>query len=250
VLCVASACGRVGFEPVGSPNADANADSSDAALGPRPVAWWKLDETSGTVAADSAGTTPGSFSGSGLVWTAIGSPVGRALLFPGGAGVDLGAAPALANLPALTMVAWIEPATTSVDGNSHCFVDKGSNVSPIGGWSFDHSQDADGDLVFHAYFGPGDELRHSTGAGALAPGTWARVAVTWDGSRSAANAHLYIDGVEPTYALTIDALGSRPGDATIGAALGCSVTGAGYVGMLSDVRIYDRVLDASELAQL
>jgi hypothetical protein len=248
------ACGRVAFDAV--PGASDGA-SGDGTGGPRPVAWWKLDETSGTLAADSAGTSDGTLkmSTGALTWQAVsGGPVARALGFDGtggGAYVDIGSPPAITNLPAVTIVAWIRPTTTpQPTGNSNCFFDK-ANIAPVGGYSMDHSVDLAGDLVFDAEFTATASVHRSSTGGVLSPGVWARVAATWDGSPLAANVHLYVDGVETSYDQSNDAIGSppRPSDSPIGAVLGCNAS-SGFAGLVADLRLYDVVLTSAQLAAL
>jgi len=243
VVLAAGGCGRVGFDARPASSDAGGADSG----APPPLAWWKLDESSGTIAHDSAGALDGMWQGPGLAWEPTGGMVGGALAIPAmGALVTLGTPAELANLPALIVVAWIRPDDTSVDGNTHCFVDHGT---PTAGWAIDHSQLQAGDLVFSAYFQSGVSLSVISAPGLLSPGTWAHVAMTWDGSPLAAGVHVYFDGTETAYDQQIDGGGPRPDDSQAAVSLGCSAD-TSFSGLLDDVRVYDRQLSAAEIARL
>jgi hypothetical protein len=245
-LCVLAACGRIGFDPEGG-SGDAQGGSSPPTLGL--VGWWKLDESSGTTAADSAGMAPGMFFGTGLTWQPTGGKIDGALYVPGASGkVLLGMAGALANLPGVTIAAWIQPATVTTNGSYQCFVDKGE--TSVGGWSIDLGQVADGDLLFSTYYGTGNEVHRRSIGGVVAAGQWARVVATWDGSNAGANIHIYVDGVETAYAEVADATGARPDDSGITASIGCGASSGGFVGLIDDVRLYDRALSPAEVGQL
>jgi hypothetical protein len=60
-LLAVAACGRVGFTP--SQDASQGEGGPDAALLTGLLGWWQLDETSGTVAHDSAGSDNGTLIG-------------------------------------------------------------------------------------------------------------------------------------------------------------------------------------------
>jgi len=238
----AAACGRIGFDPSSSTGGDGGRPSGL-------IAWWKLDETSGTTAHDSVGTANGTFSGNGLAWQAVGSPVARALSLPGTASdVSVGTPAVLATLPALTVVAWIQPRTLVSDGSPHCFFDKG-DVMPFAGWSFDTSQDMAGDLQFNVNYTQPAVLYVSS-MPVLAVGQWTRAAVTWDGTPLAAGVHIYVDGHEVSYDVQTDSpAATRPADDAVTATIGC-VASTGFDGLVADVQLYDRALVPSEIVGL
>ncbi|SDM58724.1 LamG-like jellyroll fold domain-containing protein [Nonomuraea jiangxiensis] len=74
---------------------------------PTQLAWWKLDETAGTAAADSAGTTPATLSG-GATWTGDGLGGGGALRLNGTDGfAGTGATPVLRTDRSYAVAAWV-----------------------------------------------------------------------------------------------------------------------------------------------
>ena len=81
------------------------------AVDPSLVGWWKFDEGSGSTAADSSGNGNHGFI-TGAVWTK--GKTGQALDFDGANDyVRIVVNPALNNLNAITMAAWIYPSAVS-----------------------------------------------------------------------------------------------------------------------------------------
>lgn len=81
------------------------------------------------------------------------------------------------------------------------------------------------------------------------PSTWHHAFVTWDGSGKAAGLTLWLDGERTPTRIASDTLvGSI--DAEVPFRVGSREGQGGFVGLLDDVRVYDRALDASEVAQL
>ena len=98
------------------------------------------------------------------------------------------------------------------------------------------------------------EVRTSTNSFTAATdmGKWRHLVVTWDGSSTASNVHIYKDGVELGYGAQIDGVGTFSSDAarsfTIGG--GDGTTGVLSDGVIDDVRVYNRTLSVSEIRRL
>ncbi len=95
----------------------------------------------------------------------------------------------------------------------------------------------------------GTDLLRRTGTGVLQLGRWTHWTVTWDGSTTAANAHIYKNAVEATYQATTDGTGTfsdagQPG--TCGA--GLAATGD-LDGKLAHMQVWNRVLSDGEIRQ-
>jgi hypothetical protein len=135
--------------------------------------------------------------------------------------------------------AWIKPATLYLTP----FIDPG-NVTT--GWYFE--TDTDGSLSFSGNFSTSPAVRW-TPAGVLSTGVWSHVLATWDGSTNASNVHIYVNGVETTYALTSNGSGTRGSDSANSLNIGdcCS---ANINSILDDVRVYNRILSATEITAL
>lgn len=96
----------------------------------------------------------------------------------------------------------------------------------------------------------GTELNHTSSTQTGMTGNWMHLLVTWDGSTTAANAHIYRNGTEVTYSLTTNG-------ATLNAKAGkWSVGGRTYSdtrnwdGNLAQVAVWQRVLSSEEIKRL
>jgi hypothetical protein len=81
---------------------------------------------------------------------------------------------------------------------------------------------------------------------------WVHVAVVYDASSVANDARIYLNGVEQSSLVEITPTGTIATDAGISMRMGnyAQDTSRTFDGMIDDVRIYDRVLDAAEVAAL
>ena len=93
-------------------------------------------------------------------------------------------------------------------------------------------------------------LTRQTADSTIATSTWQHVVMTWDGSVTATNVKFYINNVEPSYGTTTNGVTPTDNSAdsiTIGAQPGpANVLG----GDVTEVAIFNRVLDRTEIAQL
>jgi hypothetical protein len=252
-------CGRAGFdarEDGRPPTSDATTDGSGDASSPPSaglVAWYRLDETSGTSVADSSVTgangytngcnamapswTTGKFVGALEFVAASGDCVETsdraALDLAGGwsvsTWVELGSIPTAGGVYALV----VKPNAAS-QHNYALFADN-SAAAPSGpGWLLD----------FHD---AGGSAHHAKVATVFTTGTWFHLAGTWDGTTLT----LYVDAA--VAATTVP--GATP-SATAYSGGGMTVLGrdqcCGFFldGRLDDVRIYDHALTAPEIASL
>jgi hypothetical protein len=193
------------------------------AYDPSLIAHWALDETSGTVATDSAGTNDGTLLGD-PAWQPSGGKLGGALLFDGvGACVnasfvlDPGAGP-------FSVFAWVKGGAPG-----QTVLSQGESVN----WLM--AEAVTGALMT----GLGSSGRKGRVLGSQAPiteGNWHRVGFVWDGS----NRILYVDDVEVAED-TLTGLGESAGVLYIGAGSN-RAPGTFWSGLIDDVRIYDRVV--------
>ena len=73
--------------------------------------------------------------------------------------------------------------------------------------------------------------------------------MTWDGSITATNVHIYIDGTEITYAVQTNGVNlydNAAGDLNIGS----NAVGASFNGIFREVAIFNKVLSADEISSL
>jgi hypothetical protein len=87
-------------------------------------------------------------------------------------------------------------------------------------------------------------------ANAVPLNQWTHLAATWDGSLTSAAVILYVNGAS-IYAYPQGCTGPLASDASYAVTLGASDWGANFVfGKIDSVRVYNRVLSASEIGTL
>jgi YD repeat-containing protein len=210
------------------------------------VGWWKFDEGTGTSAADSSGSGNTGTLLNGPTWT-TGQIGAGALTFNGGTGeVAVSASSTLANLYAtgLTVSAWIKP-TGAGGGGAGRIVDKDNQGA---GWFFSMS----GPTVVK--FVSDQDAKGVTSLVSSTPislNTWQHVLATWTGTAGGKNMDIYINGVKSDGAIT-DGTGPEASDQATPLTIGNRQVdkARGFAGAIDDVRIYNRVLSASEIQAL
>ena len=216
-----------------------------------PIAHWKLDETSGSTAEDSVGGNNGQLHGNAS-W--ISGEIGGGLAFDYADGQDYIEIPNSSGLENVqegdyTLMAWFRPDSTPPGSG-------GDNDAKYGilikaGWHTGISFTNDNRFAFEQV------LADNTGLGAIStnsfsPGDFYHVAGVID--RSAGTQSLYVNGqLEGTRSFTPGAAAREYGTEPwrIGVANPYTSTwGWQADGVIDDVRIYDRMLSAAEIADL
>lgn len=220
--------------------------SALAAAGP--IGWWKLNETSGTTAADSSGNgNPGSI-GAGVTLGAAGADgtafrfnafdFGSQVTVPRGDG-DL--APPTTQI---TASAWINPSGDwSCGGFGQCAVVSNEGFPGDNTWGYG-LRVIDGGMTLQWCWGtqngPGD---CAYGFYPFPANTWTNIVGTYDGAVLRA----YVNGV--LVATNVNAFPAL--DTTRDLVIGRLPSGQlGWDGGIDDVRIYDRTADSALLGQL
>jgi L-ascorbate metabolism protein UlaG (beta-lactamase superfamily) len=185
------------------------------------AAYWKLDETEGDVAHDSAGTNDGTVFGS-AVWQPAGGMMDGALLFDGDDDyistpfvIDPGAG-------AFSAFAWVK------DGGAGQVI-----LSQKKGLDWLMASSEDGTLATELK--GGRSARALKSSVSIINGAWHHVGLVWDGS----NRILYVDDAE--FKDTQVGLPAATDGLIIGAGNATS-PGTFWKGLIDDVRIYDRVV--------
>jgi beta-lactam-binding protein with PASTA domain len=194
------------------------------------VARWKLDETSGTLAKDSAGTNNGTLQG-GPAWQPTGGKLAGALQFDGVNDYIDCANPALLNVQdEITLACWIKLA--SFTRVWQAILTKGDN-------SYRLTRSSAGNSV---YFGlGGTSVDGFDGATEIADNEWHHIAGVYDG----ANATLYIDGIVDTAVPATGQIRTNIYNLFIGE--NSQTRGRYFKGLLDDVRIYSCALGEREV---
>jgi fibronectin type 3 domain-containing protein len=208
--------------------------------------YWPLNESSGTTTVDA--------SGSGNTGTLVNSPtwgvgqIGNALTFTGTTQVGVNGAGNLANLytGGLTVMAWIKPTGTGGGGKGR-IVDKNNNDA---GWFFAMNSATTvnftaGQFVTTAAF--------RASSGSIVLNTWKHVAASWAGTTAGAGINLYINGVlSNAAAAPTDGVGAAMSDLAVPLTIGNRPVdnARGFAGGIDDVRVYNRVLSATEITAI
>jgi hypothetical protein len=207
---------------------------------PSGLARWPLDETSGLVAPDVAGTNDGTLVG-GPIWQPGAGRIGGALLFDGANDlVDIGTL----DIPAgngMTVAMWIKPSALS---SSPRLISKATGTGEQDHYWMVSLSSATA-LRFRLKAG-GTTSTLITVGNLIVVDEWYHVACTYDQSQM----RIYGNGVLITSVPKTGALDTNP---AVGAAIGNQPTGAGsdpFPGMIDDVRLYQRALNDVEVAIL
>ncbi len=157
--------------------------------------------------------------------------------------IECGAQNQLDDLSALTVIVWAN------------FVDSGENTygtylakstAGVDGWYVD----LNADMPRFVYVDSPCCLVRRSVAATTDYGKWTRYLTTWDGSTTAANVHILLDGTETTYNQTSNGT-TLPSDAAANLYIGNrSNTANTSNGDIACVAIWEGVLDSSSIATL
>ena len=224
--------------------------SAFAGLGSGLVGYWPMDSrdfvTSTSIVDRSGQGDNGTLTNGPTV--AIGK-VGQALNFDGvNDMVIMGANANLNNLNltgGLTASAWIYPRSLGVNNRGRIF-DKANSTAPTGGWIFNVSNfTATNQLAFQ--HGGSTVLIRSTAANTITLNQWQHVAATWDGSVTASNIHIYINGAEAAYNAATDGVGLDSDSAEVLKIGNDKSFARTFDGIIDEARVYNRVLTPGEI---
>ena len=216
------------------------------AADPDLVAWWRFDDGTGTVAADSSGNGhDGTFAGD-PEW--VTGRLGGALDFDGMGGerVELGTLDIQAE--ALTITFWLKADNLDTPGNDPRMVSKANGGGNNDHWWMVSSSRIGGNKFLRLRLKTTDgqntaELK----AGSLEVDEWIHATALWDGTEM----RIYKNGEEAgNMAKGGDAVATDP---TVHAAIGNQPIGAEnrpFDGILDDVRIYSKALTEAEIASV
>jgi hypothetical protein len=201
---------------------------------PPPIAYWKFDETSGTVAADSSGNgNTANQGGSPTSPVNIPGKYGRSVYFTNNTYYDAAATTSLNTLTGtFTVEAWVNAAT--LDSTYRRIVTR--NTTPQD-WYMENNGGTPGSIL---YFCGGTGSNDSTDF-VMSTNTWYHLAMVNDGS----SCRIYVDGTQVSQA---DIIGSPSitGDIGIGANPG---GGTNWLGAIDDFRIYNYARTPRQVSQ-
>jgi hypothetical protein len=218
------------------------------------VGHWNFDEGSGQTAADSTANnndatlgTAGGADANDPVWVCVNG--GYALSFDGTDDiVNAGSAASLDDMEPFTISAWIKPDSAGSSGfsnilakhdtgNGQWFLERDNTAPDVNAYEFSKDHDTD--------------VKRVTSDNTVTYDVWQHIAVTWDGSTTASNIHIYKDGVETGYAVTSNGSGTKYSDAARPFVIGNGGDLASpFYGLIDDVRVYNSVLSQAEITTL
>ena len=195
------------------------------------VGWWRLDDGSGTTAADSSGNgNDGTIQGDPQ-WVA--GKVGGALEFDGdGDYVDCGNDAVFDITEEITLSVWIN-ANDILNGEHNCWLGKGDNTYAI-------KHQSGNNLEFFVYDGSWHATNYTTDIASL-NGDWHHMAGTFDGTEL----KFYLDGEMVLSSAFSGTIGTATHSVTIGE--NSQATGRFFDGMLDDARIYNEALSQDQI---
>ena len=215
-------------------------------IDPNLVAWWAFDEDQGDTAEDLTGNGH-DIDTADVTWAPDGR-VGGALRFDGNStAVDPDGGDYINGLTSFTIALWVKADVTNTDngfftvgapGSSDCL----SIRHDAFGWSgFAQS-------TFTCYLSTTDRNTNMEGMALTQTTDWQHVALTWSSGHSLL---LFLDGVSQGPSHDGGPAGGSVDSATqVLLGMGERGSGCGWHGLIDEVRIYSRSLDAQEIAAL
>ena len=211
-----------------------SANITEAQDDPNLIGWWKLDETSGTIAADSSGQgNDGTVVGGGP-W--VSGYIDGALDFDGDDDyVDCGYDPIFDIANEMSLAAWVT--IRSIPTAWACVIAKGEYS-----WRISNNNT---EQTYHFGITIWSASNPSiNGVTAVGLDEWHHVAGTYDG----ANINLYLDGSLDATVATTSPIGVNAANVLLGE--NPEAAGRNWDGLIDDVRVYNRALSAAEIGEL
>jgi len=222
-------------------------------------ACWKFSEGSGTTTADSSGNSNTlTFGSSGHpAWSstvpnyAVSGSASHSVLYADGDILSAPASSTLNNLTSgMTATAWVYNTDTS-GGLGYRIFDKDASGSE--GWLvLNKSCTTAYCLEFIAKFSSTELDRGvNTNGHGFSLNAWHFIAITWDGSTTATNVHIYVDNSEISYDITSNGSGTYQNDSGSSLYIGNrSDEGRSFIGYITDVQVFNSVLSSTNLTKL
>ena len=211
------------------------------------VGYWSFDGP------DVAGTTAFDRSGQGNTGTLTNGPVraigriGQALEFDGvDDGVNVGSAAVLDDMRALSITAWIYPTGWGEDVRGRIYAKTGANSNNSTFFMVRNTATEIETLSFNIGYlttnGSADPANNT-----ISLNTWWFVAATF--KEGDGGPRIWVNGREATYASRIAEAGTKGND-TSAAEIGTEGGATSFDGLIDDVRVYNRALNADEIKRL
>jgi hypothetical protein len=209
------------------------------------VGYWKLDEATGMMAADSSGQkNDGTYEGAPMsskdVPAKIMSSNPASLTFANTDAVVVQDSPSLSIKGPLTLAAWIKPTAdiTTQRGLIEKWEDDGAGNTSRGYYlRFRADKKAQAGIR-----GEAGSSTSVNGTSELPMGAWSHVAAVFDGT----SLHVYVNGAEEG----VGSVAFTPTDGSSTLEIGRRMGSGTFEGGMDDVRVYNRALSAAEIMGL
>jgi hypothetical protein len=221
------------------------------------VAWWALDDGSGTIARDSAGHPSGTHDGmlqNGPLWENADVKVGTGALNLDGLDDRIVVDSFDLEGSGITIAAWIKPPDLAAMNDPRVVSKAQGGGTSDHYWAMVLSGTGEDNLEFRLRTDTGAATRRTSPEGNdMQAGEWAHIAVTWDAGDPFMR--LYKNGQEiDSVSKAGTAIGVGPG---VRVGVGNQSVSAGadsmdrpFPGILDDVRVYERGLTAQDITEL
>ena len=215
------------------------------------LGYWPLDEADGKTAADSSGKgNDAALKGNGVTWKPNDGKLGGAAEFDGGGDAieDDNGADYINDLTAITVSVWVKSGEVPSDRGFIDGRDPGGDDTVLSLRYDAAGFEAGGkDLIKAGITTTGGIQRLET-SNDVQTKSWQHFALTWSSGNELA---LYVDGELDTPTFNSPETKGKLTDATkLVIGKGEKDQGRSWIGMIDDVRIYDRVLDDAEISDL
>ncbi|MGW0432571.1 LamG-like jellyroll fold domain-containing protein [Micromonospora sp. NPDC003197] len=207
---------------------------------PTPVTRWRLNETSGSTAADSTGNTAGTTT-PGVTWS---TERGGSAVFDGSASIDT-AVPVIDTSRGFTVSAWAKP--TELSQNRAVLSQSGPDAQSAFSLRVDHVAGDKWSVLVFDEDNP-TSVRVGVTAGQATLNTWAHLAAVYDAT--AKQLRLYVNGtLAGTTPMTWEPFRALEGF-SVGRLKWQGSYVDGWIGSVSDVQAYQRALTTAEVGQV
>lgn len=162
--------------------------------------------------------------------------------------VDCGTAAGIDNLTSMTVSAWVNYTSNSAAGKYPVVISKVLAAGNVGWYFYFDGDTANDNLTFYRSCTGNDLFR--TVSTVISKGAWNHILVTHDGSLTATNIHIYLNGVEVSYATAQDGTIAFNDESLGNLYIGNNdaLTGTDcFKGYIQEVSLWNVVLELSEI---
>ena len=169
--------------------------------------------------------------------------------------IDFGTSANVYGLTQKSMSFWVYLDSITSDGNLYYAASLYTDTTPNSdeGWGILFNYDGDGDMLFSEAFDTQDGI-WTIPTSTFSTSSWYHIIITMDNSSDANNPSAYVNNVSKSFTEDLAPSGSAKagtgGSLRVGDPFSAATQYRVIDGKLQDIRIYNRILSASEIAEL